>query len=1124
MAVLKAMRRLGTLLHNSRFPKKKVTISVVMGKRLHVEEEESQETGRFAVLQGFLKDRGLAPEKIQIVSYDLDASVIRTTKRWLQKKAANILRKALYQPNVVWCIIRQSRWTMYVHPDWKSGVEAGMSMWGQPNPNKLMKSIMGTVFARMSALLGGVLAVDWQSESLRYKVLTSDEQQKITAAEIEDMPQMSLEDTAASILSAHDGCLHVAGEYIMRLLYGTSWRRRGIAPLPEGTILKCVRIVFKDRGIVKGNARVSWRLVPGVDVAYHEVNFKDDWLPSVSLLVIGGIVDHRGACFTDRQFLTMFTAGAEKVFVQYVHEFFEAFDRALRAGVEATRQFLHLQSVEADEEPDVDTDLSKVQENATILTALRYMAKINIFRFPQLRSLIMNIALKGKTLRDKIAIGRVMVPSEFSDRGYVQPDPSGWLPSGYYSVKSLVMAKGEFHLYGREGRGAAVRSPHANPWEIVIGLFKDFAKVVPALFAAVGVLYVNFHDLKQVLGTLGGADLDDEAKVLFDKRFLAGIKDNFQIPNLEARADMALVAKYMDKPATKKCGGWKHVYESHLYCLEHGMLASIGTWAATVCRYLPAYRFLEAMYNDFQTMEANALAAKLGLPADKVNEVVSKFRAGKIGPTSEAMRLLIAAYPTKLRVATKNSHPSDGSAKRYRLARVGEVVLQSKVYDADSSPDCNILIDSLCHLKEIEGKYFVLLLKWFGEEYIDMGNGKHKGPHDIVGLFDAIAAELETARLSDMCCFMGKFSFTFDMADMFHGMYAMVTEGENGYVRAGVDVLQNVLLNGCWKKGQPYPVQGSLFQHIGGSRSALSELIPDVVTYKGKKVPMYKQDFRPQTHTTEATNRFFRTVWRPTIQRWLAEGRTYRMAAAMYTLAAKYVQDRPKGKYEWDMRPFNQQWLKPLFEAQLAKDRPTAQSNLRRFFGGNNVATMLKARILQNMQVMGKGGMPQLEGLPPEATPTREDLAEAWGMLVSYTAATLADARWIPAGGGQAVSTLQVIQHVTQHVELQIFTKDWIKDCLPAVVQSWAKEQPELCFYIALVTNYRLISDRLCWTDHIAAATARLVSGWYKDTPAGEIGEDYEEGPDLSEYVLDDGPDPDLTLSQDQADNYYVEE
>jgi len=50
------------------------------------------------------------------------------------------------------------------------------------------------------------------------------------------------------------------------------------------------------------------------------------------------------------------------------------------------------------------------------------------------------------------------------------------------------------------------------------------------------------------------------------------------------------------------------------------------------------------------------------------------------------------------------------------------------------------------------------------------------------------------------------------------------------------------------------------------------------------------------------------------------------------------------------------------------------------------------------------------------------------------------------------------------------------------------------------------------------------VSGWYKDTPAGEIGEDYEEGTDLSEYVLDDGPDPDLVLSQDQADSYYVEE
>lgn len=1100
MAVLKAMRKLGTLLNNSRFPKTKVTVSVEEGRYLNVEREESQETGRFAVLLGFLESRKLDASKLRIESWDIEASVTRTKKAWLRKKAATLLRGELYKPTTLWCVIRQSKWTFYVHPDWADGVVKGMSMWGMPTSNKPMKAIMGTVFARMSALLGGVLAVDWQSESLRYKVLTDEGQREVTAAEgvkIDDVLE-------ASLKAAHDGCIHMAGEYIMRLLYGSNWRKRGVQPLPEGTILKCVRIVFEGKGIVKGNARVSWRLGPGVDIVYHEVNFKTDWLPSVSLLAVGGIVDHRGSCFTDRQFLTMFTAGAEKVFVHYVHEFFEAFDRALRAGVEATRQFLHLQAVESDDE---DLDLSQVQKNATILTALRIMGKVNIFRFPQLRSLIMNIALKGKTLRDKIAIGRVLIPAEFSDRGYVQPDPAGWLPSGYYSVKSLVMAKGEFHLWGREGEGAIVRSPHATPWEIIIGLFRDFTTVAKDAFLAVGVLYVNFHDLKQVLATLGGADLDDEAKALFDQRFLDGIKNNFQIKDLEARADSELVAKYTAAPANKKCSGWAHVYESHLYCLEKGLVASIGTWAATVNRYLPVYRFLEAMYNDFAHMEMGALAAKLGLPVSKVSEVISKFRAGEIGPTHEQMRELVAAYPTNVRVAVRNPNPKDRAAARYRLARVGEVYLKSKFSD-----DCSDrpkfasreLTGVLLMLKEREGKFFILLLKWFGEEYIDMGNGKHKGDHDIVGLFDAIAWELDNCPIGDVACFMGQYACPFDLADMFHGMYAMFPEGDGG-IHVGVDLMQNVALNGCWKEGNRKPVQGSLFQYVGGSRSALSELIPEVINERGKKVPMYRQDFSPKNHRTEWTNKFFRLVWRPAIERWLADGTTYKMAAALYTLAAKYVSDRPKGKYEWDLRPFVQQWLKPLFEAQLATDRPSAQANLRKFLGGNNVATMLKARILQSMQVMGRGGMPALE-LPPEATPERKHLAEAWALLCGYNAATLADALWVYVSG-EKVSTHQMVIGCSFVRPIDIPDSLIDQDTL-SVIHGWDQafmDHKHMWFYLSLSHKYRLVSDRLCWTDHVAAATAKLVAGWQTPTPTTPFDEGYSGDQPSSEYSPEEG-------------------
>jgi len=90
--VLKAMRKLGTLLNNSRFPKTKVTVSVEEGRHLHVEREESQETGRFAVLLGFLESKQLDASKLIIESWGIYASVLRTKKAWLRKKAATLLR------------------------------------------------------------------------------------------------------------------------------------------------------------------------------------------------------------------------------------------------------------------------------------------------------------------------------------------------------------------------------------------------------------------------------------------------------------------------------------------------------------------------------------------------------------------------------------------------------------------------------------------------------------------------------------------------------------------------------------------------------------------------------------------------------------------------------------------------------------------------------------------------------------------------------------------------------------------------------------------------------------------------------------------------------------------------
>jgi len=77
-----------------------------------------------------------------------------------------------------------------------------------------------------------------------------------------------------------------------------------------------------------------------------------------------------------------------------------------------------------------------------------------------------------------------------------------------------------------------------------------------------------------------------------------------------------------------------------------------------------------------------------------------------------------------------------------------------------------------------------------------------------------------------------------------------------------------------------------------------------------------------------------------------------------------------------------------------------------------------------------------------------------------------------------------------------------------SVIHGWDKaflDHNHMWFYLSLSHKYRLVSDRLCWTDHVAAATARLVAGWQTPTLTTPFDEEYSEDQQSSEYSPEEG-------------------
>lgn len=1022
---------------------------------LVIEKQDGKLHGRWAFLDLLTEVLGkpVDPEKVLVQTIQLDASLLRAYGEKGQKAKAEVvglIAKALTNPETFGYIFRQDTWKIIRVEGWRDGLTfeesdktPGQKLLGKPNSGKTLEVISGTAFARMSGFFGACLT--WikgdDARAIRAVVLTKAQQEAITAEDIKGKAiDLSKYGLGLDLKPIHDGAVRVNGNFIMRLLYGVDWIKRGIKRLPEGMVLKTLRWAVKGQYIVKGNAIISWTMPDDVDIYIHEENIKRDWLPPVDMFLFQSIVDHETKLRTDRQWLTMFSKAGIAVFIDYVVNFFKKAEEACHLGNVAFKAFAG-ETIEVSEE-----EFFEAGEHGNAQIAARILTRFNLGQFPQLASQVLNSITGGTKMSQKVALGGVQVPDEFGTRAYILPDLSGFCEDGYYRLSRTVLKDNEAVCGNREGEAVATRSPHSNPWEIVLLTLKRTFKV------AIGTVQVSWQVIAKLLKTLGGGDLDDQAGINQDPRVIEATKENLVRPELPY--DEELVNRFMRQPAATGEFSWRDIIRHLLLQIKNGWLAIIGAWASTVCKYKPVYDWM-----DQSTPEG--FAPKTFEEFDKV--VSSLEIRGALVP-------LI------------NPPASFKYLARYRRLKVGEVYFVE--YDFRSRKEVEVSLSyKLYQLWILRPTYNILLQPWFGEELIDAGNGKPSGIHDIVALFDAICAKLDSIGLGEVYAFAGNGDkkVPFGLSELVQGYFTFVKSSPNAsgkYEIRGITSYVNGVTT-CVFRDVKDPNTGEMvsknvhsagFKRVGGTKDPVEALLPPVANgkHRGKSVAYKLWDEETSTNReTKAVASFFKNVWKPMLAEWKEKGVLNQMAVALYKVVRKNYRVTPTAQYKWDLV-----WGKAMHAFFGAMNPEMRAKHMARFLGASGIVAVKKAKLTAMVREMAHDVVLPDVQVPEDRKPTGDQIILAAAILYLYAGCALADTTWAsrirePKMPGSAL----LMKYRGKDISGM---KEPLANAMNKLAQAIGLSQIELQAAKVLAQNH-ILNDRLLWEEEMGPRVAFML-------------------------------------------------
>lgn len=1079
----------------------RITLSAVMGELLE-DVLETTMHGRWfflTVLSSILK-RDVQATDVHVVSIQADASLIRakgTKGAKARREAVNQIRGYLLDSSTMIALFRQDTWKIIQVKGWSSGlvvsgpkVVAGLALLGKPGSGKTLEVLAGTTSARMSGFFGNCLLQMHGEEvsKVRCSVLTRQGQEAVTA---KDCPGVDFAKygMGPDLKPVHDGSVQVNVNFIMAWAYGSAWKTKGIKPIQHGTVLKTFRMAVAGKHMVKGNAFVRHDMPGDVDIYIHEENIKKDWIPSFDGLVIHTVVNHETQLRTDRQWLTMFAEAGKAVFLDYLKTFFEKFEAAVHAGPEAVKDFVG-KSVECSE----DEYFEDGNEFGDALAAVKILSRYPIGQFPQLASQVLNAATGGNKMSTKVALGGCPIPTEIATRAYILPDLSGFGRDGYY-YPSKTTLRGYEAVCGKYlGEHAVTRSPHANPWEVRI---LELVKAIEER-PAIGTIWVSWQCAADVLKTLGGADLDDQVGINNDPRVVKAARKLLKRPAL--KHDKVMVEDALRTKAEPCSPDWTQIINRNLNNLGTGRLAVIGAWAATVSRYLPVYAWIDSL--------------KL------------RFGVGKEHATFEEA---IGATTIKGMFVPNGTNPETVTGanywKRFSFVRTNQVLIEN----ADG--DVVTLARMLDQLVRIRPVYNILLQPWFGEEYIDAGNGKPSGDHDIISLFNAVCGVLDETGIGEVYAFAGSGDkkVPFGLSELFMGTFNVLKlqPTEHGfYLLKGIKSYANGIVESVFHKAYDHNgysiskcVHAAGMVRKGGSLDSVEALLPKVQKgkHEGKAIAYKMWSDDPAAglgRTSESVSAFFRKVWRPALAYWRECGVTKHMVAALYSVVSRYYEVRQTSQYVWNVA-YGQDVM--AYFATIPQEKRAAAGI--RAVGAIGTVNIKKAKLSAMLRNMAESDRLPSVNLPEELTPTQEQRAKAAAILYLYMGCSLADSVWVSRVGAPAVRGAELIlkhrgadaakvhPELAKHID--VFGK------LAGLSEDVINATKVLAFNT-------VVNDRLLWEDEFGPRTAFMLEQYGEDfhspeTPAnGMTTEDDQAIEAAYENSCSNAPDPSLWFTDDE--------
>lgn len=1003
--------------------------------------------------------RQIDPEEIHVITVQADASLIRAYGEKGQQardQAIDLLVPLITDPSTFAVIFRQDTWKIIQVAGWSGGQVvgqrlAGMYLFGKPGDCKSLAVMSGATPSRISGFFGAGLT--WKygqaARDVRLTILTKAGQEAVTA---EDAPNVdfSVYGMGPDLKPIHDGLAQMNGEFIMCWLYGDDWRQKGIQPLAEGTVVKTLRWAIKDRYVIKCNAVIRWGMPKDVDLYVHEENIKKEWIPFFDGIFIHGIVDHETPLRTDRQWLTM-CSNAASVFLGYVRDFFRRFEDAIQGGNSTLKEFLG-ESIEISEE-----EFFEAQEHGNATIAGKILKRFNIGQFPQLASQLLNAATGGSKLNQKVALGGVEIPRDLATRAYILPEIAGFGSDGYYRTSLTSLRNNEVVCGDHEGEATAMRSPTSTPWEIFI---VNFVKPLKGMWrAAVGTAQVSWMIIAKLLKRLGGGDLDDQGGFNKDKKVVEAAKERLS-SQTALEYDTEMVSKFTRVKEPAKACTWLELVNYTLKAFKKGMLAIIGAWASTVCRYLPVYEWL-----DKQSLTK-------GLSYAEFTKAVEKAELGALVP----------------KVGIPKNTPYQ---QRYRRVTVGELYFVE--YDRQQKCDVEVpLAWKLYALYSHRLQYNILLQPWFGEEFIDAGNKGENGEHWIIALFNAICTIFDGIGIGEVYCFAGSGDrkVPFELSKLMMGSFTLIKSqpdskgkypiyGTASYTNGVLDTVFRDVEDPKTHEVHSKPVHSAGMKRVGGALDAVEALLPKVQDgkHKGKAIAYKLWEDDPAT-TREAKNisKFYQLIWKPNLATWTETKSIQTMVIALYKVVQKWYRVLPTSKYEWDSI-----WgkdMKAFFDGMKEEDRTF---HLSRWLGAINLVNIKKAHLTFLLRRMAHSSvLPEIN--PPEGLkPTEAQIFAAGTILYLYMGCSLADTMWASREGKPKVNGAQLVAN--------LLGKDLtgLNPRLAAGIEEVGTGiglTPEQIIATKVLAKHHVVNDRLLWEEEMGPRTAFMLEKYGVDPAA----------------------------------------